>query len=95
MTINSLKDLDKLLKLLRSQGVKTFELNGIKLELGDAASVSKSTKPKYVDVSVDESLTNIDSSIPVPSPDIPTDTPTAEELLFWSTGEGSQESMTE
>lgn len=33
--VESLKDLEKLLKLLRKQGVTDFKMNGIDLKLGD------------------------------------------------------------
>lgn len=33
--INSLEDLDKALKVLRANGVFEFELNGMKMKLGD------------------------------------------------------------
>ncbi len=92
MTISSLKDLDKLLKLLRTQGVKTFELNGIKLELNDSAPLQKLTS-KNSRISQDtfeDSLTNIGANIPVPQPEIPTDGPSENDLLFWSTQQGEQ-----
>ncbi len=92
MIINSLKDLDKLLKLLRTQGVKTFELNGIKLELNDSAPLQKLTSKKshISQDSFEDSLTNISANIPVPQPEIPTDAPSAEELLFWSASGSNQ-----
>lgn len=92
MTINSLKDLDKLLKLLRSQGVKSIDMGGIKLELND--SVPMKEKPSKIDAKyyngLEDSLTNINASISVPQPEIPTDAPTEEELLFWSASGSNQ-----
>lgn len=95
MTINSLKDLQKLLKLLRLEGVKTFELNGIKLELNEQYIENKPKNRYVAESNLEDSLTNVHAGIPIPQPqihpEIPNDFPTPEQLLMWSTGENQSD----
>ena len=96
MTISNLKDLKKLIKLLRETGVHTATVDGISLQLG-----SLPQKPRQIE-SIDPM-----SNINVPVPNIPmnpveaakvhaakelaklqdyieTDEPTEEQLMNWS-----------
>lgn len=71
--IDSLKDLEKLLKLCRKQGVTEFEHNGTKLKLGDMPAESFSR------VVSDEDLID-------PYKNFPTGELTPEQLMFYSSG---------
>ncbi len=92
MTVNSFKDFKKLLEICRAQGVKTVEVAGIKIELNDSVPLDKLTskKQRISESNMEESLTNIDASIPVPAPEIATDSLTEEQMLFWSADAGGQ-----
>lgn len=87
------KDLKKLIMLCRSQGVKSIELSGIKLELGDLPSKPMSYRRME---KADQSLVNfppnsgVDESIQIPRMDIPNDFPTEEQLLNWSSDSTEQ-----
>lgn len=66
-----LKELKRIVSFLRKSGVTKYSENGLTLELGPEVVPKYSSKHKSKEI--DESL-------------IPTDTPTDEELLFWSAG---------
>ncbi len=68
--IDSLKDLDKLLKVLRKQGVTEFEHNGTKLKLGDIPG---------------EALSSEDTA-ENPYKGFPTGELTPDQLMFYSSG---------
>lgn len=82
MTINSLKDLKKLIQLCQSQGVKAIEIDNIKLDLNAPAPKQR----RYKQVEVEPYGTgSIEEQIKIPQMDyIESDTPTDEELLFMS-----------
>lgn len=68
--IESLKDLEKLLKLLRKQGVTEIDLHGIKLKMGDL--------PMEPGAQAEEE--------PNPYANFPTGELTPDQLLFYSSG---------
>lgn len=73
--INELKDLEKLLKLCRRQGVSDMEIEGIKFKLGDVPQqVSRGT----------EAETEGDAENPYSG--FPERILTNEELMFYSSG---------
>lgn len=78
MELPDLKSLDKILALCRKRGVQVIEIGELRITLGDTpvrhTSVKKSEQSKY----------SIQGEV-VDSPN----TPTEEELLFWSSGESS------
>jgi len=81
MTISTLKDLERLVRLMRKEGVQAIKVDGIELELG--VLPTKAQKPSKA-----PTLTTpggIDENV-----SIPTDFPTAEELLNWSVTEEQQ-----
>ena len=83
MQIDSLKELQKLIKACRSLGVEKIEIDGIKLELG-ALPISKKSA-KVVEPVEDFELNGIGASTPIPRPEIiPTDELTEDQLLFYS-----------
>lgn len=47
--IESLKDLEKLLKLLRKQGVQEIDLHGVKLKMGDLPQEQRVAASEEVD----------------------------------------------
>lgn len=76
MTINSLKELDKLIALCRKRGVNNIKIDNIELELGSAPIKTKSAQklPVYTPGGVDE-FTKVE-----------TDELTPEQLLYYSSG---------
>lgn len=90
MTIDSLKELQKLIKACRALGVDKIEIDGIKLEFGSLPTTRKAKK--VVETTDDFALDGIGINMPVPPPDlIKTDELTAEQLLHWSSS--SQEEV--
>lgn len=88
MTITSLKDLKKLIQLCHAQGVRTIEIDNIKLELNalpvKARKYKQIQEPEYGTGSLEEQL------VIQPMDIIETDEPTEEELLFMSSDVQSQ-----
>lgn len=70
--IDSLKDLEKLLKLCRKQGVLEFEHNGTKIKLGDLPAALGSQ------ASLDDPMN--------PYANFPTGELSPEQLMFYSAG---------
>jgi predicted oxidoreductase len=68
-----LKDLEKLLKLLRKQGVQNFKMGEIELKLGDLPQ-------EMVPAQIEESASNS------PYADFPEGMLTPEQLIFYSAG---------
>ena len=68
--IDSLKDLERLLKVLRKQGIFEFEHNGTKLKLGDLPAERTAAGVEIED----------------PYKDFPTGELTPEQLIFYSAG---------
>lgn len=68
--IDSIKDLEKVLKLLRKQGVLEFEHNGTKLKMGDLPIETGSHKDPVED----------------PYKNFPAGELTPEQLMFYSAG---------
>jgi len=84
--IESLKDLEKLIKLMRKTGVDRIEIDGIKLELGtlpETGKYSPKTGEKAPIGVIDES-----TQLPyvIQTPDALTD----EQLLMWSATGGQE-----
>lgn len=75
--IESLKDLERLLKLCRKQGVTEIDLNGVKLKLGDLPADIQSYGPNE---QVDDPYKNF-----------PTGELTPEQLMFYSAGGSPQD----
>lgn len=73
MKLDSLKDLEKLIKLCRRLGVDNIETNDIKLKLG--TQPVKSYRPRRI-----AQLGEISENIQIQTPDMPT----PEDLLFYS-----------
>lgn len=90
MTINSLKELERLVKACRRLGVDSITVDGIELKLGAKPAASASSKRKP------QSLVNM-PTVPVFGQDgladaqIPTDMLTNEQMLFYSVTEGEQQ----
>lgn len=82
MTINSLKDLEGLVKLMRKQGIQTIKVDGMELTLGqEPIKASKTAKDSQQATLAPGGITE--------DVRIPTDFPSMEELLNWSvTSEG-------
>lgn len=83
MTINSLKDLKKLIQLCRQTGVEAIEIDGVKLNLGPTPVIYKTTRAK------DNAPTKTPEQVFTPGGiteeiQIPTDGLTEEQLLFYS-----------
>jgi hypothetical protein len=68
MKLEKLKDLKDVIALCRKTGVKSIEIDGVKLELNEVAPNRKSR-------------TTVESS---EVDEITSDTPTEEQMLFWS-----------
>lgn len=68
--ISSLKDLEKLLKLCRKQGVTEIELDKVKLKLGDLPKTAEEIEAEADD----------------PYKDFPVGELTPEQLMFYSSG---------
>lgn len=81
MTIDNLKDLEKIIRLCRKQGVITIKIDGIELTLGPAPQ--KTYKP--IDIAKDIP----EASIKVPVPNfvqgpVETEELSEEQMLMWS-----------
>lgn len=81
--VDSIKELEKLIKMLRKNGVESAKVDGIELKLG-----SEPPPPsKYM---AKKAAANAAGALEIEPPK--TDEPTQEELLFWSsTPPGLQE----
>ena len=75
--MNQIKDLQKLLKLLRAHGVVEFKQDGLELKFGSLPTESRQiTTAGYAQTILPG---GIDESVPVPAPEL-----TEEQLLFFS-----------
>ncbi len=85
MTINNLKDLEKLIKLCRKTGVQAITVDGISLQLG-SLPVKASTSQSFMDMQLPTiTIPQVNENTPITPPEpIKSDAPTEEELLFWS-----------
>lgn len=72
--IDNLKDLEKILKLCRKQGVTELKLNGCEFKLGD---MPQDTSSKAIEISDSEED---------PYKNFPTGILTPEQLMFYSSG---------
>lgn len=72
--IQNLKDLEKLLKLLRKQGIQDFKMGEIALKLGDLPIESGSTQEQQGEI-IDDPYANF-----------PPGALTPEQLMFYSAG---------
>lgn len=70
--IESLKDLEKMLKLCRRQGVLEIDFHGVKVKLGDLPQEVQTASP--------------DQEIPSPLEGFPDGELTPEQLMFYSAG---------
>ena len=88
MKVNSLRELKKLIQLCQSQGVRTIEIDGIKLELTELPKKTVKYKqiqePAYGTGSIEEEMQ-------IPQMEIETDMPTEEQMLFYSSDAASQQ----
>jgi hypothetical protein len=105
MKIQNLKDLKALIKLCRSANISAIEVDGVKLHLGNVEPKSTIAAPTLPDYSSDIPEANIRipkyNPVPnqgtyVPDPgtipdDIKTDSLTAEQMLFYSAVESTEE----
>lgn len=73
--INDLKDLQKLLKLCRAQGITDFKMNGLEIKFGDLPITQRALS----DMPSDEDATN-------PYGNFPQGELTPEQLMFYSSG---------
>jgi hypothetical protein len=73
--INDLKDLQKLLKLCRSQGITEIKLQGVEIRFGDMPQVHNS-----------QSVNNISEELVNPYANFPQEVLTPEQLMFYSAG---------
>ena len=71
-----LKELKKLVKYLRQEGITEFKNGDLEFKLG-----SQPTKSKKVSKPIPEGHTDVSEEV-----NVETDGPTNEELLFWSAG---------
>lgn len=84
MKIESLKSLKALIKLCQTEGVRTIDIDGIRLELNTPPAKSK--RYKQVRESDLELPMEAQLKIPQMSEQIDTDELTPEEMLFYSSG---------
>lgn len=77
MTLPDLKELDKLIALCRKRGISTIKLGEMELTLSEEAPKPTSRKPR-----------NLSTELPITSAPYNSDSPTEEELLYWSAGTG-------
>lgn len=75
-SLPNLKELDKLIALCRRRGISSIEFNGLKLTLGDPVK-KVSRRPRNASQSPNNKM---------PEPEIGSDLPSHDELLFWSAG---------
>jgi len=87
MNINSVKDLETLIKMLRKNGVEAVKIDGLELVLGRQPETVKRTKAPKESFSIGgiDETTKIDVNVQVPE-----DTLSDEALLFWSATGGEQ-----
>lgn len=74
MELPSLKELNKIIRLCRKQGIKVFELGDLRITLTDTIPATPS-KSKDTAVKASQQANTVPDSLP-----------TTEELLFWSAG---------
>ncbi len=87
MNIPDIKHLQAVIKLCRKEGVEIIKIDGIELVLGKLPEKKPAHKPAAIPESISSySLGNIDENvqIPITELDIPTDSPTEDQLLFGS-----------
>ena len=82
MTLQSLKQLESLIKICKKHGVESIEIDNIKMNISLLHSSSQKTKESIL---MPNGIT--DQTI-IPTPNMPT----AEELLYWSS-EGQSETQ--
>jgi hypothetical protein len=81
MTINSLKDLQKLVQLCRKQGIKAIEVDGIKLQLGELPTNPAKITDVFPEVNPFDPG-QIEENV---APDkIETDAMSEDDMLYWS-----------
>lgn len=86
MVISDLKDLEKLIKLMRRLGVERIEVDGLKFELSD---MPKKGNKAYVLKEETYVPGGVNEYTQVPEPNIETpDALTEEQLLFYSSSGG-------
>lgn len=88
MKIENFKDLQKLIKVCQSQGVKAITVDGISLELSDTPVKTSTYKRMKQITEPSETFPphSVDENIQIPQMDIPTDALSEEELLYYSSG---------
>ena len=80
MTINSLKELDKLIQLCRRRGVESIRVDGIEFHLGQEPTTQKRIRKTSAN-------NQVNTAGDVSTIDTP-DELTPEQLLMWSAGAG-------
>jgi hypothetical protein len=78
VTIGSLKDLDKLIKLCRQRGIQSIKVDNVELHLGDAPV--KYTRQVSSTKYIADNFGNIDENSKIETPDELTE----DQLLFYS-----------
>jgi hypothetical protein len=75
MDVKDLKDLEKLFKLCRKQGISEMDINGIKFKLGELPSVVDPNAPTTYEETSQDPYTNFPDGMLSP-----------EQLAFYSSG---------
>lgn len=89
MLIESLKDLEKLVKLMRKTGIDKIKVDGVELEL-NSLPYSGKYLPKTRQSFEEPTYTpgGVDANTPIHMDNIPSDGLTEEQLLMWSANGG-------
>lgn len=74
MVLSELKDLERLFKLCRKQGISEMEIQGIKFKLGEVPNVPRGT------------VSEVEAGTDNPYADFPDGELTPEQLMFYSSG---------
>lgn len=91
MQIESLKDLEKLVKLCRKLGIDKIEVDGVKFELGTNPTTYRRQANKNNSLIAEETFIpgGVDATTSIPDA-IDTDSLTDEQLLYYSSTGGQQ-----
>lgn len=87
MKLDTLRDLEKAIKLCRKLGVDSIKIGDVEFHLGSKPQVSRITSVKKTSVTTDS---YVDPSIITEDTKILSDELTDEQKLYWSTGTEEQ-----
>jgi len=90
MKIESLKDLEKVIKLCRKNGIETFKIDGIEFKLGSLPVEDRQTaSPTYMpgDIGVTYTPGGVTADTKIVTEEL-----SDEQMLFWSAAAGGQQS---